>query len=452
MIAVCFAVLLHEAQQHCDEQECCFVIYVKFVYVKENIKTMDNALKAITETCGEGVLVKGRYFKNFDADRLTGIKTLLRMDAKANGDLIHGDSFQFVASVPIEKQGTVLNDEYFLQRRAELDAAVPQYGATAPPSFAFRARQNNNDTCVTDVELGQYGGRVGVYKQMDDENGETTRYHLVACGGAQLACEDLQKFIGERVEAIENWSTPNTFDNNALRLSDEFGYAKHVAESNVRRMLYRAAQAFEVKIPTTQYVNVNLDLSKQSFPSMAIPQHMQTINTIDRELGPHHEMALGIYREAVPAAQIAQENPVYILEGPADPIHVFEVSGSVLREGLPATSGRRKQLPQNVGAIAIENAQEYKKKSEKVFFEGNNEHPDLDAGVFNKIQMRRDNREFVDSLISLGWNERNHHERLLPVCVKVSNPFLKRPATTATVSTAAATRVGAKTKMDDYDE
>jgi hypothetical protein len=66
--------------------------------------------------------------------------------------------------------------------------------------------------------------------------------------------------------------------------------------------------------------------------------------------------------------------------------------------------------------------------------------------------MRRDNREFVDSLISLGWNERNHHERLLPVCVKVSNPFLKRPAVATTVATAAASRVGAKTKMDDYDE
>jgi hypothetical protein len=413
---------------------------------------MDNALKAITETCGEGVLVKGQYFKNFDSERLTGIKTLLRLDAKANGDLIHGDSFQYVASVPIE--GENLSDDYFLQRRNVLDEAVPQYGADAPPSFAFRSRQNNNDTRITDVELGQYGGRVGVYKQID-ENGENTRYHLVAVGGAQLACEDLKNFIGERAEAIENWSTSNTFDNNKLRLTDEFGYARHVAEINVKRMLYRAASAFEVKIPTTPYVNVNLDLSKQSFPSMAIPSHLQTINTIGMELSSAiNQNTLGIYREVVPPTQIAQENPVYILEGPADPIHVFEVSGSTLRQGIPATSGRRKQLPQNVGSIAIEHPAEYKKRTERVFFEGKNEHPDLDSGVFNKIQTRRDNREFVDSLIKLGWNEKNHHERLIPVCVKVSNPFLIRQQQQQQKSTTTTQQKKplSMDNKDDFDE
>lgn len=362
----------------------------------------ENALKAIQETCGEGIFIKGRYFENFDPERLTGIKTMVRMDAKANADLIHGDSFQFIASVPIqEKKGAVapLSDEYFLQRRAELDAAVPQYGSVAPPSFAFRARQNNNDTRITDVELGQYGGRVGVYKQMD-ENGENTRYHLVACGGAQLACEDLKKFVGERVEAIENWSTPNTFDNNALRLSDELGYARHVSQCNVERMLLRAAQAFEVEVPITLYTNVNLDTSQQCYPSIAISAHMQTVNTIDTEVV-GQQLGLGFYREAIPGAQIAQEKPVYIMEGPAEPIHVFEVTGSLLQEGLPATSGRRKQLPQNVGAIAIGDPVEYKRERKRCFSRGPMNTPTLT--VVYSTRFKRDATTELLWTVSLSW-------------------------------------------------
>jgi hypothetical protein len=87
-----------------------------------------------------------------------------------------------------------------------------------------------------------------------------------------------------------------------------------------------------------------------------------------------------------------------------------------------------------------------------VFFEGSNDHPDLDSGVFNKIQTRRDNRAFVDSLIKLGWNERNHHDRLIPVCVKVSNPFLKRPdVVTTTTAAAVVASVKTTTTKDDFD-
>jgi hypothetical protein len=293
---------------------------------------------------------------------------------------------------------------------------------------------------VTDVELGQYGGRVGVYKQTPlHDPDEPAKYWLVAIGGAQKACDDLRKLVSEKMDGIENWG--DAYLNKQFQNSDELGYVNHVAESNVKRMLARAADAFGVRILTTQYVDVNLDLSKQAYPSIAVPDHFQTISAILPSCpgalrGNIAQQNLSIYRECVPPHTLRHDQTLFVMEGPADLIHMIDLGKTTFADGVPACTACREPLPVNTAAIptSIGNTIEYKKRLERVFFEGDNIHPQLVSSAYQKIDGRGD-RTFIDSLVKLGWNDReNHRDRLVPLSVKVSNPFLTRPKQ-ATVGT-----------------
>jgi hypothetical protein len=206
-------------------------------------------------------------------------------------------------------------------------------------------------------------------------------------------------------------------------------------------MLDRAAIAFGIRIPTTQYVNVNLDLSKQAYPSMAIPDHFQTISAIVPSCpgalrGNIAQQNVGIYRECVPPHSLRHDQTLFVMEGPADLIHVVDLGKSTFPDGVPACTARKAPLPVNTSAIpqAIGESAEYKKRSERVFFEGNNVHPDLVSSAYQKIDAKGD-RTFINGLIKLGWDDRtNHRDRLVPLCVKVSNPFLTRTKATAAIS------------------
>jgi hypothetical protein len=397
----------------------------------ENEKT---CLTKIQGACGDG-FVNGVVYHNFDAGEISGLATVLKKKAPVNPDLIQKNTFQYFAIVPVDTELNkhVTGDAYFTERRAELDEAIPQYGARAPPSLSCRSRVNDNDTCVTDVELGQYGGRVGIYKQIDETNGEDTRHFLVAVGGAQKACDDLKRYVNERHDAIDKWGgdgEPEPFTNEELILNPECNYVEHVAQCNVKRMLYHAADALGIAITSVPYYNVDLDVTKMSYPSLGIPEHIQTISGMDSYATPKGEV-LNVFRDVIPSSELRQNQPFYVMEGPADPIHVFDVGFSSMPSGAPATTGRAKPLPDNVKdiQIAAEMVGDYERRLKKVFYEGDNIHPEVAPDAYNRIQSKGD-RSFIEGLTKWGWNKDNTHERLYPVCVKISNPFLQRPRTT----------------------
>jgi hypothetical protein len=220
---------------------------------------------------------------------------------------------------------------------------------------------------------------------------EPARYWLVAVGGAQRACEDLRKHVQNKMDGIENWSS--AYVNADFQKSDEFGYVDHVAQCNVRRMLTRAADAFGVEIPRTQYVNVNLDLSKQSYPLMAVPDHFQTISAIvpstqSALFGDVAQQNMCIYRECVPPQAIRQHQQLFILEGPADVIHMIDVGSSSFPHGVPASTARTAPLPMNAAAIpaSIGQSAEYNARLSRVFFEGTHTHPDIVSSAFQKVK------------------------------------------------------------------
>jgi hypothetical protein len=255
------------------------------------------------------------------------------------------------------------------------------------------------------------------------------------------------------MEGIENWDS--AYLNKDFQRSDEFGYVRHVAEANVRRMLDRAATAFGVSIPRTQYVNVRLDTSKQSYPMMAIPEYTQTISAIVpsfpgalRDNVAQQNMC--IYRECVPPQTLRHNQQVFIMEGPADVIHVIDTGVSSFRHGLPASTARVAPLPANVAAISCSaESPEYKARLSRVFFEGSNVHPDILSSAFQKVDAKGD-RSFIESLVKLGWDERANHdrERLVPLLVKVSNPYLVRPKNNATKANVGVVVV----TKNDFDE
>lgn len=407
-----------------------------------------------------GSFLEGMVHANFDQERLSGLTVTHRGDKCVQADLIEKDSFQYIGvlQISLEANPQITGDSYFAERKQTLDKTIPQYAARAPPSLVYRSRKHNFDTEITEVELGQYGGRVGVCKQVD-ENREGASYYLIAVGGAQKAAEELKAFIGDQAEAIENWSSSMT--NAAFLKSPEYAYTADVAECNVKRMLYAAADAFEIRIPETEYVSVNINPSVCSYPLMAVPDVIQPINTI---LGVGSKGDIAIHREVIPSSAIrGSDTPLYVLQGPADAIYQFHPGRTQYKQGFPATTGRRTPLPKNIAAIppiAAENQGEYKKRLERVFFEGANVHPDVLPGSFNHVKTKHD-RTFLDALVKLGWDEKQYYDRLVPVCMKISNPYLVRPVGTSSsslgvpkksLSTSGAASGAGGPKKDLYDE
>lgn len=197
--------------------------------VQEFDNETKNVLTQISASFPQESLVRGLVMQTFDKERMTGIGLMADPNKAVNQDVIRGDSFQYLGAVQIDMDvnrhiDPAKADAYFAGKRSELDAAVPQFGANAPPSLQYRDRQTSNDRVVTDVELGQYGGRVGVYKQTSlHDPDEPTKYWLVAVGGAQKACEDLRKFVSEKMNGIENWDS--AYLNKQFQNSDELGKA-----------------------------------------------------------------------------------------------------------------------------------------------------------------------------------------------------------------------------------
>lgn len=423
----------------------------------KSVKSLTEQQKQLVNPLLEGgSFIEGMVHANFDQERLSGLTITHRGDKPVQSEIIEKDSFQYIGVLQIDPMANpqVTGDSYFLQRKTALDKTVPQFAARAPPSLVYRSRKHNFDTEITEVELGQYGGRVGVCKQVD-ENRDGATYYLVAVGGAQKAAEELKTFIGEQSEAIENWgSSTSGMTNKALLRSPQFAYVADVAECNVKRMLYAAADAFELRIPETEYVSVNINPSTCSYPLMAVPDCIQPVNTI---IGAGTN-DLAVYREVVPASAIrGADKPVYVLQGPADSIYQFHPGRTQYKQGFPATTGRRVPLPKNVAAIPTipaEQEMEYKKRLERVFFEGKNVHPDVLPGSYNHVKTKQD-RTFLDALVKLGWDEKLYYDRLIPVCMKISNPYLVRPITTAAVSVTAASAAATASpqiKKDMYDE
>ncbi len=402
-------------------------------------ETQEKALLAYKDSVAQG-LIGGQVHQNFDEERVTGLTSVFAAKAPIAAEAFSKDAFLYMGIVKIDMElnPQIKGDDYFTSKKKELDSNVPQYGKNVPPSLQNRSRKDNNDIHIADVELGQYGGRAGVYKQIH-ENGEDASYFLVAVGGAEKAVSDLKEHISGSAEAIENWNAQMT--NADLLKSNEFGYVNDVAYCNVKRILERASDAFSIRVPTMEYDRVNINPNKKSFPSMVIPDHMQTINAIDREMRTGNMVA---HREVIPYYEIKNNISLYVLQGPAEPIYQFQPGSNEYRHGFPATTGRNQVLPQNIESIVIpaEKKEEYKKRLAKVFYEGSNEHPDVVPGAFKRVISQND-RSFIDALVNLGWSEKSYYDKLMPVCVKISNPYLIRPKTAAPIRAKV---------LDEYDD
>lgn len=382
------------------------------------------AVEHIVKSGGTSLLAdNSAIFANFDAELLTGVKTSHDKKAPVPVDLITKDSFQYmgIAVIDLDVNKHVKNDEYFTQRRTELGDACPQF-SSKPPSLAYCSHENGFDTELWKPELGQYNGRVGVFKKLD-EHGKLVKYCLVAVAGAEVACQELQQTINTRVDEIENWG----YTNSDLCLSNEMGYVATIAAANVQRLLADAAEALEVRIPTIKYTAVKLNPAEQSFPSMAVPDKLQPINTIE-SIGYN----MNIYREVCPPTEVTSANNThYVLQGPAQPIYEFEVGGSRIQHGLPSTTGRSAPLPVNYAGVSLpeEKRAAYESATSHVFWEGSNPiNHDVIPGVYRNLARNREQKSphFLASLIQLGWNSDNVHERWIPVVVKCSDPFLNR--------------------------
>jgi hypothetical protein len=371
--------------------------------VCENFSDAEKEAIKMLETTTKDSFISGLVFNNFDHDKMNGFSLQLKGNTKVHPELIQADAFKYICVLPINMalNPHITGDDYFLSRKDALNETIPQYGKDFRPSLEFRDRKTNNDKVITDVELGQYGGRVGIYKAIDDDHGhEQTTYYLVSVAGAEKACKDLQKNIESNLESIENWGQDGYSYNN-FTMSPEYGFVKDIAVTNCKRILYHAAEdAFEIKIPKLEYSNVNLNLNKQAYPYQAIPESTQPINTICETIGKSN---VAIYKDTIPSDYIKKNKPLYVMEGPADPIYRFNSGFSHLKHGFPSSTGRKVALPENISQIKSDVSEQkaYIERNKKIFFEGSNAHPDLLPGSFNKVATKND-RTFLDNLKKIG--------------------------------------------------
>ncbi len=428
--------------------------------------------EAILKNCG-GNIRSGLIYNNFDGEQVTGIVTEHLEKSAVVPELIHGNAFEYLCVVPInvkdnphivDEHDPNFGEKYFMGRKKELDELVPQY-AKVPPSLKNRNRNNSKDTRIVGVELGQYGGRVGVYKVIA-ENGEEYHYFLVASGGAQLACEELSKMVKEKVELVKGIQGPS-MTHEELVDDKDFGYARYVARYNVLRTMYNAASALGIKVPSTLYKDVEINPVFQVYPSFVIPARTQTMNTISDSIAHCVDdnetiSVVGICREVVPASEVRTTNQHYVAEGPADPIYLFDTNHPTTRNiqnGLPCTTGRNKPLPLNIAAVndfaktmSQEQKNTYDRRAKHVFWENapnQSIHPDVVPGTFNRL-ITKNETSFVDHLFELGLHKKAVPDRLIPVIVKISNPYLIRPQIDTTVS--ATTKSPLPPSAYDYDE
>jgi hypothetical protein len=398
------------------------------------------AVEHIVKCAGPSFIAgQSMIFANFDAELLTGVRTTHEKYGRVPKDLIKHDAFQVMGIVMIDPVANkhAQTDNYYLSRRQALDEACPQY-ASKTASLQYCARDNGFDTELWQPELGQYNGRVGVYKKTLDEHGKQIQYCLVAVAGAEVACRELQQNVAERAEEIENVGKAfnagdgDSYLNSDMCLSDEFSYVSDVAYTNVKRLLADAADALEIRIPTIQYQAIKLNPTIRSFPSMAVVDKLQPINTIET-IG----MKTSVYREVCPPQLVATANQThYVLQGPAAPIYEFDVAGSRIQHGLPSTTGRCVPMPINYAAgveqtLTDDKRAQYESATQHIFWEGHNSvNFDVIPGVFNSLAKKRGQvnpgSAFLNHMVSLGWNAENVQERWVPVLVKCSDPFMNR--------------------------
>lgn len=419
----------------------------------------DEQINALTALVSDS-LIRGRAFVNMDAGRdlssaPAGVMTLHKPKEPVNPELISDSLFQYLAVAPIihpEDLGYEYDDAYFQNEKtfARLNEAVPQFGGNAFSIVKHRSRRDNRDINAWEAELGQDNACAGIYK-MVHENGIDTEYCVLVRAGSPFACNELKAMVAKRADG------PNPMTWEEFDRCDETSAVRANAQNNALRLAYNVALACAVNIPRIQDGEAHTKNGSQPWRSTADPQRVSSVEEIYHQSIPNGGRAIAVFNEVTSSNRVCDTH--HVMGSCADNVLQFCTVGLNPRDvALPCTTGRKTALPQNGQVIADQvNADDklkrrHAKLSKRFIWEGKDEvpfHPDIQPESHYTANPRRD-RAFVDAMASLGWDHKRGFNVMYPVAVKLSNPFLKRPAHGSKDPNTSAKDV--KQVMSAYDQ
>lgn len=391
-------------------------------------------------------LYRMRAFCNMDAgsDQETlpaGIMTLHDPKSYVSPEMITESLFEYFVVTPIEHPkdlGQEYDDAFFQtdEKRAALNEAVPQYGGNPYSIVLHRSRRDNSDIRAWEAELGQDNAWAGVIKSIH-ENGEDCDYWAAVRSGSPVACQEIKQMVAKAADS----GKPMTWKDFELR--DEVSAALANAKNNACRLAFNVALACGVGIEAGPD---NLAHGKTK-PSMAdgvvlMAQPLSTVElvTTHKEKRAVDGQCIGLFNEVTPKHKMPQ-NYFFVLSNGAGPTLQFDTTKFKPSDmGIPCTTGRNAPLPptaQDANARVANGderiKQRYAKGAKRFVWEDRDTlqyHPDMHPESHYSPLPRRD-PALMDQMCELGWNRRGFYTTFYPVLVKLSNPYMKRPASHA---------------------
>jgi hypothetical protein len=379
-------------------------------HVREGVQLDSAYISSLVKTAPKAAY----FYINADThdveNTANGSLTIHDADALVHPEQIPHNMFEYVIAAPILHGN--YNDDYFVQRLAELKAAVPQY-SKQPASLEFRDESNNGDVHTWTAELGQVGAFAGVFKEMQP-NQRDANYYIVVKGGAEAAAAEL------RAQLI---AEGNQVTYGKLLTDDRVSYVNSLALRNVKRLAYNIASALGVPIhhvrdlgsgPHNPDVAIPYRAEPAANPLAVTPGIQQSISTI-QSVSWKGADGVGIFHKVRPVEEAMSHN--LVIGNPYDGLHLFKMSNATLGYALPADTGAACNLDK-AELKGIE------KRHVNVVWDG----PQKTLKSLAKNVNHEVDNEFYGAMVQHGWKQsgKNSVSQMIPVILKVSNIELKR--------------------------
>lgn len=336
----------------------------------------------------------------------SGLATIFSQKTRVNPDAIPQEAFQFTVACALndKRDGTAWKDADFAGKLEALNEAVPQFTPENPPTLNGSHEVDVADDHPWNAELGCTDTFAGIMKLAHGGKAReaNNKFYVVVQAGIPLVAQELRKTI-----ASSNMTYKELLDH------PDYKQARDLAKRNATRLAMQVAYAMKVEIGSAPDWAAKTSETWEAPPYKALPTFAQSMSTI----APYMGDKVAVYHKVRPIRDAKLNCMVYA--GPYEGIAMFSMKGNSNQIGLPATSGRNATVNPNTRV-------NWKSRAEGLIWEGMGadcKHPDLHPDAFRPIDDK-----FLESMKTMGWEQSGIDNRhyLIPVCVKIFNPEIKR--------------------------
>lgn len=219
----------------------------------------DDALADFFDKSVFDVASKIVVHRNFDASNIQdggsvlpdGVAIYVSKDAVVDPRLLPDELFSNVLHTSVSSKrnrATLIRDLDNESVHEKINRAVPQYTKSRQgPSLELHDPNSTTGTPHTPygVELGQRGGQIGLYSQIDHLNPDNTELLLIAKNGLPHEVRKLRAALAK--------GKPITYGELVSR--DNFRFLRNLSTENNARGAYAFAKALKVRVPNKRHIS-----------------------------------------------------------------------------------------------------------------------------------------------------------------------------------------------------